>query len=211
MPGQACIRGQYFSKFTAKQPKLPATPVEDKDSDFMQITISRPFALTGAFLAVTLSVFWLFVHDTSHKTAPDIVFPLIDGREISLTGLTGQTVFVTFWATSCTECRNEIPQLISLYDELAETGLEVIAVAMPYDPPNRVLELSRLMDIPYPVALDIHGDAVRAFGNVAATPSSFVISPHGRIISHHTGAVEPSQLRRIILQQLKSTNNAMVL
>jgi len=180
------------------------------ESLFMQKRRYQPFVLTGILLVTTAAIPWPAMDDPGLRQAPDIMFPLTDGREISLSGLAGKAVLVSFWATACIECRKEIPDLISLYRELAGKGLEIIAVAMPYDPPNRVLEISTLMDIPYPIALDIHGTAVKAF-DVAFTPSSFLISPHGRIINRHTGAVEPDSLRKEIINLLDNTDNAMSL
>jgi thiol-disulfide isomerase/thioredoxin len=45
---------------------------------------------------------------------------------------------VTFWATTCPSCIEEIPHLIDLYRELNPKGLEIIGVAMAYDPPEQV-------------------------------------------------------------------------
>lgn len=156
---------------------------------------------TGILVLVLATGLW----SLGDKPAPDITFPLIDGRELRLEALNGQAVLITFWATTCLECRREIPDLIALYNELGPSGLEIIAVAMPYDPPNRVLETARLMNLPYPVALDIHGDAVRAFGNVEATPASFLISTDSRIVMRHTGAMDIARLRKQILRFLLST------
>jgi len=139
---------------------------------------------------------------TQHKPAPDIRFPLLDGRELALSSLAGRPVLVTFWASTCIECRKEMPDLIALYNELSPAGFEIIAVAMPYDPPNRVLETSEKMELPYAVALDIDGAAVQAFGDVAVTPSSFLIAPDGNIVMSHTGVLDIDWLRRQIIDML---------
>lgn len=143
--------------------------------------------------------------------APDITFPLLDGRQLSLSSLSGQPVLVTFWATTCVECRKEMPDMMTLYRDLSERGFEMIAVAMPYDPPNRVLELSEQLQIPYPIALDIEGKAVRAFGDVPGTPAAFLISPEGRIVMRYTGALDMAALREKILTLLPVQNAALQL
>lgn len=141
--------------------------------------------------------------------APDISFPLLDGRELSLSSLSGRPVLVTFWATTCVECRKEMPELMTMYRELSVRGFEMIAVAMPYDPPNRVLELSEQLDIPYPIALDIEGKAVRAFGDIPGTPAAFLISPEGHIVMRYTGALDLTALREKILSMLQVQNTAL--
>jgi peroxiredoxin len=156
------------------------------------------FALLGALA-------WLWFAPASLKTSPDISLMTIKGEEIQLTSLQGKPLLVTFWATTCPGCLKEIPHLIELYDELAPQGLEIIGIAMDYDPPNRVLALSKARNIPYPIALDIHADAARAFGNVRLTPTSFLIAPDGRIVYQKVGTLNMVRLREDILGMLGST------
>jgi peroxiredoxin len=98
-----------------------------------------------------------------------------------------------------------MPQLIELYDELAPQGLEIIAIAMNYDPPNRVLAMSKARNIPYPIALDLHAAAAAAFGKIRLTPTSFLIAPDGRIAYRKTGALDMERLRVDILGMLGAT------
>ena len=119
--------------------------------------------------------------------APDITFQLIDGRKIVLAERRGKPTLIVFWATTCRSCLKEIPHLIQLYQQYKLRGLEIIAVAMPYDRPDYVLAMQKDKAIPYPVALDLRGDAVKAFGNVIVTPNSFLVDPAGKIVKHHIG------------------------
>ena len=137
--------------------------------------------------------------------APDITLTTLQGRRVEFSELRGAPVLVSFWATTCPRCLEEIPHLSELYRELAPRGLEVIGVAMPYDPPNRVVELTRARQIPYPIALDIQGDAVRAFGNVSLTPSSFLIAPDGRIVQRYTGQLDINKVRSLVLKMLSAS------
>lgn len=155
-------------------------------------------ALIGAFG-------YLLLTPTSLETRPDISLTTIDGEELQLAGQQGQPLLVTFWATTCPGCIKEIPHLIELYNELAPRGLEIIAVAMDYDPPNQVLAMRKARNIPYPVALDIHADAARAFGNVRVTPTSFLIAPSGQVIYQKIGAMNMNKLRADILAMLGSS------
>jgi len=157
--------------------------------------------------AVTLlgTLAWLWFAPAGLKTSPDISLMTIKGEEIQLASLRGKPLLVTFWATTCPGCIKEMPHLIELYDELAPEGLEIIGIAMDYDPPNRVLAMSKARNIPYPIALDIHADAARAFGNVRLTPTSFLIAPDGRIVYQKIGTINMVRLREDILGMLGST------
>ncbi len=60
----------------------------------------------------------------------------IDGKEITSQHLNGKITLINFWATDCPGCINEMPGLIETYKQYKNKGLEVIAVAMYYDPPK---------------------------------------------------------------------------
>jgi peroxiredoxin len=98
-----------------------------------------------------------------------------------------------------------MPHLVDLYRELSPRGLEIVAIAMHYDPPNQVLAMREARDIPYTVALDIHADAARAFGNVRLTPTAFLIAPDGRIVYHKTGELPFERLRQDIATMLEQS------
>jgi peroxiredoxin len=93
-----------------------------------------------------------------------------------------------------------------LHNELAPQGLQLIAISMYFDPPNRVLAMQKARNIPYPVAMDIHADASRAFGDIRMTPTSFLIAPDGRIAYYRTGTMDMDKLRRDILAMLDKAN-----
>lgn len=132
---------------------------------------------------------------TGKTQAPDSIFSTISGEKISLAGLRGKVVLVNFWATTCASCVREMPDIIDVYNQYRGKGFEIIAVAMPYDPPNYVLKFSRDRRLPFPVALDIRGEAVRAFGNVNLTPTSFLIDREGRILEKTTGELDFAELK----------------
>ncbi|MDX2456974.1 MAG: TlpA disulfide reductase family protein [Gammaproteobacteria bacterium] len=163
-------------------------------------TLISLFALA---LLGTLGYVWLA--PAGLTTSPDISLVTIDGEKLQLASLRGKPLLVTFWATTCPGCIREVPHLIELYEELSPQGLEIIAIAMDYDPPNRVLAMRNARHIPYPVALDIHAEAARAFGNVRLTPTSFLITPNGRIVYQKTGEISMAKLRQDILGLLKTT------
>jgi peroxiredoxin len=134
--------------------------------------------------------------------APDLTVTTLQGDRLNLTDLRGQPVLITFWASTCSGCIKEMPHLIELYNELAPGGLEVIGIAMAYDPPNRVIELSRVRQIPYPLALDLDSTAARAFGDVSITPNTFLIAPDGQVVLQNTGALDTQKIRGLVLDML---------
>jgi peroxiredoxin len=160
--------------------------------------------ITAAVLGVTA---WSWLSQAGPQQSPDISLHGIDGQKLRLSSYRGRPLLVTFWATTCPGCLSELPHLIDLYRELAPQGLEIIGVAMDYDPPNQVLALRNARRIPYPIALDIHADAAHAFGDVRLTPTAFLIAPDGRIVYRKTGVISTARLRDTILSMLRQARS----
>lgn len=135
------------------------------------------------------------INSVSTNAAPDVIFSTITGKKIALRDLRGKPIIVTFWATDCASCIKEIPHLIELYRQYHEQGLEIIAVAMAYDPPNRVIDMTHAQQLPYHVALDMQAENAHAFGDVSLTPTTFLIAPDGSIALQKTGLFDVTDIK----------------
>ena len=132
--------------------------------------------------------------------APNVALHTLDGPTVALSDYRGRPLLLSFWATTCTTCVEDLPHWAALYRELAPTtGLEFVGVAMSYDPPNRVMAMARQRRLPYPIALDVTGSVAAAFGQVQVTPTLFLIAPDGSITQRYVGALDFSALRWRIL------------
>ena len=132
--------------------------------------------------------------DGTPNVFPPVSISTIDGRSFDASSVEGRPVLVTFWSTTCAVCLREMPDLESLYRRLSPRGFEVIAVSMPWDPPDEVVRLAQARALPYPVALDVDGAIGRAFGDVSSTPTHFLVGPGGDITWRRTGALDFSGL-----------------
>ncbi|MHB9032267.1 MAG: TlpA family protein disulfide reductase [Anaerolineae bacterium] len=115
------------------------------------------------------------------KQAPDLALPDINGKIVWLADLRGKIVIVTFWATWCTPCRAELPELVGVYQKLQERGIEILAINVG-ESPDQVNAFVTDLGIKFPVLLDAKGFAVYAFG-VHAIPTSFIVDRDG-ILRH---------------------------
>ncbi|MDH3513975.1 MAG: TlpA family protein disulfide reductase [Gammaproteobacteria bacterium] len=137
------------------------------------------------------------------RVPPETEFVLLDGNKLTLASLRGRPVLVNFWSTTCPPCVEELPDLIRIYQEWQPRGFELIAVAMPYDPPIRVQEFVQRHAVPYPVALDVQGRVTSAFGGVPFIPASFLIGPNGITELNATGRLDTDKVGRILARSLK--------
>ena len=140
----------------------------------------------------------------SAPPAPDVTFISIAGDKISTQSLRGKVVMVNFWATSCVTCVKEMPQMVETYNKYKAQGLEFVAVAMQYDPPNYVLNFTETRQLPFKVAIDSAGDIARQFGDVTLTPTTFLIDKNGKIIKRYVGEPDFPALHKLIEKELAS-------
>ena len=147
--------------------------------------------LISIFAMILLgSIVYLWNAPSGAQKVPDITLQLIDGKKLKLSSLKGKPILITFWATSCPGCIKEMPHLTELYNEMHGQGLEIIGIAMPYDRPDYVMEMIKHKKVPYLIAFDLKGEAVRAFGKVSLTPTTFLIDNNGKIVKKKIGEMK---------------------
>jgi peroxiredoxin len=132
------------------------------------------------------------------EQVPAVGFTLLDGAGGSTVGLRGQVVLVSFWATSCALCVKKIPALAALHREYRDRGFTTLAVAMRWDPPALVAQFAEARRLPFGVAIDLQGDIARAFGEVEATPTTFLLDRRGAVAMRYVGEFDFADLRRKI-------------
>ncbi|HEU5436113.1 MAG TPA: TlpA disulfide reductase family protein [Telluria sp.] len=162
---------------------------------------SRSWVKPAVIAAVVLALAGIgYAALTSSTPAPQVTFISIQGEKISTDKLRGKVVMVNFWATSCVTCIKEMPAMVDTYNKFKGQGLEFVAVAMSYDPPNYVVNYTETRKLPFKVAVDSGGDIARAFGDVTLTPTTFVIDKDGKIIKRYVGEPEWASLH-VLLQK----------
>ena len=134
--------------------------------------------------------------------APQATFSTLGGENLALDSLRGKVVLVNFWATSCPGCVKEMPDLVKTWQKYHSRGLETIAVAMSYDPPEYVRQFAEKNGLPFTVALDTGGAVAQAFNNVRVTPTTFVIDKQGQIVQQYVGEPDFTQLHGLIERSL---------
>jgi len=171
------------------------------------ISKTRPKSVSRvAFVTLLLAAILLagaaLVLSVGARRAPAVTFTTLAGKPIAARDLRGKVVLVNFWATTCTVCAHELSQVVATYRTFAPRGFEVVAVAMPYDRPDWVVEYARRHELPFSVALDYDAKVNRAFGGVEVTPTAFLIDKRGDILQRIVGEPDFARLRAIIEREL---------
>jgi len=123
--------------------------------------------------------------------APRITMKTIDGQVIDLGALYGKkAVYLKFWATWCTPCREQMPHFQLVY-ETAGSDLAVIAVNAGFnDSVEEIVKCRQRLGITMPIVLD-DGRLAAAF-HLRVTPQHIVIGRDGRI--QYVGHLADAQL-----------------
>ncbi len=133
-----------------------------------------------------------------NDAAPESTFVLLDGSRQSTADMKGKVTLVNFWATSCTTCVAEMPQIVATYDKFKTKGYDTLAVAMQYDPPSYVVNFSETRKLPFKVALDNTGKVAQAWGDVKLTPTTYIVNKQGQIVKKYVGAPDFGELHKLI-------------
>ena len=135
-------------------------------------------------------------------TAPEVRVVTLGGQNLSTSELRGKVVLVNFWATSCEVCMHEMPMMAATHAKFAARGYEMVAVAMSYDHPNLVAAYAQNAGLPFKVALDLDGAIAKSWGNVQATPTTFVVDRRGHILKQYVGEPSVTELHVVLEKAL---------
>ena len=117
----------------------------------------------------------------------------LDGSTVSLEQLKGKVVFLNIWATWCGPCREEMPSMETLYDEL-RPNRDFVMLAVSQDTKGRLVVAPYVEKNGYhfKVLLDPENQVGEAY-DVSGVPETFIIDREGRIVAHHMGAFDWSR------------------
>jgi peroxiredoxin len=156
-------------------------------------------ALSSGWIATSLTIGTATLTGCSRREmSPDVQYTLLDGQRQALSSLRGKVVLVNFWATSCTTCVHEMPQIVATHLKFSSRGFETLAVAMSYDPPAYVANFAQSRQLPFGVAIDNTGEVAKAFGDIRLTPTTFLLDKRGGIVKRFVGEPDFAALHQQI-------------
>ena len=157
-----------------------------------------PTTLTRRLALAALAIAKLALAACGKSEAPASTFVLLDGSSQTTADMKGKVTLVNFWATSCTTCVAEMPQIVATYDKYKDKGYDTIAVAMQYDPPSYVVNFAQTRKLPFKVAIDNTGKVAEAWGDVKLTPTTYIVDKQGQIVKKYVGAPNFDELHKLI-------------
>ena len=130
---------------------------------------------------------------------PNVAFTALDGSaQIDIESFRGRPVLLSFWASWCGPCREELPELQRLYGELADTGFVLLTINMDSSPSIGAQFLKRF-GISVPTYRMNPRDAANL--GLEALPTNVLLDRDGRPVMYHRGYAPtvPDEIRQMVL------------
>ncbi|WP_163340176.1 TlpA disulfide reductase family protein [Desulfopila sp. IMCC35008] len=127
---------------------------------------------------------------------------VLDGKAVSSSNFEGKVLLVTFFATWCPPCIEEIPTLKELHSQLGAEGFSVVALSVDQSGPADVAKMVKKKAINYPVLM-ADEEVMKNFGGVYGIPVSFLVNKKGNVVKKYTGYVSGKTLLKDIKSILK--------
>ncbi|GAB3700431.1 TlpA family protein disulfide reductase [Mariniluteicoccus flavus] len=132
------------------------------------------------------------------EMAPDFTARTTTGEQVSLSGLRGKPVWVTFGASWCAGCRAEAPDIEQTYRDSREAGVQVLAVYLSEDA-QAVQAYAGKLGMTYHQIPDPNATVSNLYG-ARAVPMHVFVGPDGRVKRVHAGILTPEGMREAVGQ-----------
>ncbi|HEY4968931.1 MAG TPA: TlpA disulfide reductase family protein [Steroidobacteraceae bacterium] len=138
--------------------------------------------------------------------APAATLVTLDGQRIATSDLLGRVVILTFWATWCSPCREELPLLSAYATQHAAEGLTVLGFAL--DSPENALKVQQVAhSLSFPVGL-LANSSLPGYGRIWRIPVSFTINREGQLVEdgwkQKDSTMTVERLKRVVTPLLES-------
>ena len=151
-----------FSTLNAEEEKIPLNSSERKLLEQLRIEVPSHY---------------IEAHDFEGEMA--------SGKKASLADFSGKFLILNFWATWCSPCLKEMPDLDQVYQSLGPENLTVLAVSMG-ESRERVRKFLKKRNYSFPVMTDPEMEITRLYG-VRNIPITYLVDPSGVIIGRALG------------------------
>lgn len=137
------------------------------------------------------------------SVAPDFTLPDLKGRMVSLSDYKGKVIFLNFWATWCKPCREEMPSMEVIYNNLNGQNFEILAVSLDKDA-GVAERFTRELGLTFPILHDKRG-RIKELYKTTGVPETFIIDQDGIIREKVIGPRDwrDPESTRVILDLLK--------
>ncbi len=126
----------------------------------------------------------------AQNALPELKVKSLEGKDVSIKDFLSEdkAIVISFWATWCKPCVNELTEIADVYDEWTEE-LDFVFLAISVDDTRSTAKVKSMVngkEWPYTILLDQNQELKRAL-NVSTIPHTFIINKKGEIVFQHQG------------------------
>ncbi|MBS1685412.1 MAG: AhpC/TSA family protein [Bacteroidetes bacterium] len=133
------------------------------------------------------------------QPAPEIAGTDTSGGSVLLAPLRGKVVLLDFWASYCARCRQENPEVRTLYDKYHAGGFDIVSVSLDYDRAAWIKAIQKDGMI-WHHSCELRGGsaASAALYDVQELPRNWLLDREGKIIAHDLSLPELAERLRVL-------------
>lgn len=125
----------------------------------------------------------------------DFTLSDLDGRTVRLADYRGRWVVINFWASWCSPCVRELPELVAFQRDNPE--VQVIGINFEEGTPEQARTFLDPFAVNFP-NLKIGDQPLVPFEPLEGLPTTAIVDPAGQIVERHMGPVTAVNLRGIV-------------
>ena len=141
-------------------------------------------------LALVFSIFVTAQEDTDKeiKKAQNFTLEDMEGDFVELNELTGEgPLLLSFWATWCKPCVEEMRELNKLYEEYKSDGFNLVAISIDSEKSvSKVKPFIKSKNYDFTVLMDTNSEVARMF-YAQTVPYTVLLDSNGSIVYSHLG------------------------
>jgi peroxiredoxin len=133
------------------------------------------------------------------KNPIELKFTAVDGTTVELASLRGRVVILDFWATWCSDCVQNVPDLVETSKKYQAQGVQIIGISLDQDQ-NKLLTFTREHDMDWPQYFDGKGwenDISSSYG-IDQIPTIWLIDKKGMLVSQKGQIDLDGQVERLL-------------
>ena len=127
---------------------------------------------------------------------PALSVKTLDGGSFDLAQHAGKWVIVNFWATWCSPCLKELPDISAF---VAAHKDKVAAIGMDFEDADKA-DIEKFLGthpLSYPVSIVDVDNPPKDFGAPKGLPNTYVIAPDGRLAKTFLGPIQTRDLQDV--------------
>jgi thiol-disulfide isomerase/thioredoxin len=135
------------------------------------------------------------------KKPLELQFTAVDGTKVDVAKLRGKVVLVDFWATWCAPCMEEVPDVVKVYNDLHDKGLEIVGISLDQDK-TLVEAVTKAQGMAWPQYFDgkMWDNEISSRYGISQIPTMWLVDKKGMVTDTAAGDDLENKVKKLLTQ-----------